>query len=36
MSIEERDRSHLVRQTQEKQLSQRQAAERRGSSRSTR
>jgi transposase len=30
MSIEERERSHLVRQTQEKQLSQRQASERLG------
>ena len=30
MSIEERERSHLVRQTQEKHLSQRQAAERLG------
>ena len=30
MSIVERERSHLVRQTQENQLSQRQASERRG------
>ena len=30
MSIEERERSHLVRKTQEKQLPQRQASERLG------
>lgn len=30
MSMEERERSHLVRQTQEKHLSQRQASERLG------